>query len=126
MIHMGHKQAHEYGLSHHLASVRAINIPVLELLNNLDVTFNKLKKIGKKIVKEDRADSILFGCMTMSFAGLEKRLEKEIGIPVLNAGRVALKTIESMISMDISHSDTAYPYPVKLKKIKNNKLKITK
>ena len=80
----------------------------------------------KKIVKEDRADSILFGCMTMSFAGLEKRLEKEIGIPVLNAGRVALKTIESMISMDISHSDTAYPYPVKLKKIKNNKLKITK
>ena len=126
MIHMGYKQAHEYGLSHHLASVRAINIPVLELLNDLDVTFNRLKKIGKKIVKEDRSDSILFGCMTMSFAGLEKKLEKEIGIPVLNAGRVALKTIESMISMNISHSKTAYPYPAKLKKIKNNKIKISK
>ena len=126
MIHMGHKQAHEYGLSHHLSSVRAINIPVLELLNDLDFTFNKLKKLGKKIVKEDRADSVLFGCMTMSFAGLEKKLEKEIGIPVLNAGRVALKTLESMISMEISHSVTAYAYPVKLKKIKKNKIKISK
>lgn len=126
MIHMGHKQVHEYGLSHHLSSIRAINIPVLELLNDLDFTFNELKKLGKKIVKEDRADSILFGCMTMSFAGLEKKLEKEIGIPVLNAGRVALKTLESLISMKISHSETAYPYPEKLKNIKKNKIKISK
>jgi allantoin racemase len=126
MIHMGHKQVHEYGLSHHLSSVRAINIPVLELLNDLDFTFNELKKLGKKIVKEDRADSVLFGCMTMSFAGLEKKLEKEIGIPVLNAGRVALKTLESMISMEISHSEKAYPYPAKLKNIKKNKIKISK
>ena len=44
MISMGYKQVHEYGLSHHLASVRAINIPVLELLNDLDLTFNKLQK----------------------------------------------------------------------------------
>ena len=91
-----------------------------------DETFNELKKLGKKIVKEDKADSILFGCMTMSFAGLEKKLEKEIGIPVLNAGRVALKTLESLISMKISHSETAYPYPEKLKNIKKNKIKISK
>ena len=32
MLNMAEKQVHEYGLDHHLASVRAINIPVLELL----------------------------------------------------------------------------------------------
>ncbi len=125
MISMGEKQVHEYGLSHHLASVRAVNIPVLELLNDLDFTFKKIKKIGKQITKEDRADSVLFGCMTMSFAGLEKKLEDEIGIPVLNAGRVALKTAESLISMSLSHSKLAYPFPTKLKKNKQRK-KITK
>ena len=126
MISMGYKQVHEYGLSHHLASVRAINIPVLELLNDLDLTFNKLQKLGKQIVKEDRADCILFGCMTMSFAGLEKKLEKELEIPVLNAGRVALKTLESMLSMGLKHSEIAYPYPVKLNSKKKTYLKKNK
>ena len=126
MISMGYKQVHEYGLSHHLASVRAINIPVLELLNDLDLTFNKLQKLGKQIVKEDRADCILFGCMTMSFAGLEKKLEKELEIPVLNAGRVALKTLESTLSMGLKHSEIAYPYPVKLNSKKKTYLKKNK
>lgn len=126
MINMGHKQVHEYGLSHHLASVKAVNIPVLELLNNLDLTYKKILKLGKKIVDDDMADCILFGCMTMSFAGLDKKLEDKLGIPVLNAGRVALKNAESLVSMEISHSKKAYPFPTKLKKNKkiiNQKIK---
>ena len=126
MINMGHKQVHEYGLNHHLASVRAVNIPVLELLNDLDFTYKKILKLGEKIVKEDMGDAILFGCMTMSFAGLDKKLEDKLGIPVLNAGRVALKTAESLISMKISHSKNAYPFPAKLVKKKKNKLTIKK
>jgi allantoin racemase len=120
---MGYKQVHEYGLNHHLASVRAINIPVLELLNDLDFTYKKILRLGEKIVKEDRADAILFGCMTMSFSGLDKKLEDKLGIPVLNAGRVALKQAESLISMNISHSKMAYPFPEKLKKKKLKKRK---
>ena len=123
MLSMGYKQVHEYGLNHHLASVRAINIPVLELLNDLDFTYKKILRLGEKIVKEDRADAILFGCMTMSFSGLDKKLEDKLGIPVLNAGRVALKQAESLISMDISHSKMAYPFPEKLKKKKLKKKK---
>ena len=96
------------------------------MLNDLDLTFNKLQKLGKQIVKEDRADCILFGCMTMSFAGLEKKLEKELEIPVLNAGRVALKTLESMLSMGLKHSEIAYPYPVKLNSKKKTYLKKNK
>ena len=123
MLSMGYKQVHEYGLNHHLASVRAINIPVLELLNDLDFTYKKILKLGEKIVKEDRADAILFGCMTMSFSCLDKKLEDKLGIPVLNAGRVALKQAESLISMNISHSKMAYPFPEKLKKKKLKKRK---
>ena len=54
--------------------------------------------------------------MTMSFSGLDKKLEKKLGIPVLNAGRVSLKTAESLLSMGISHSKKTYPFPSKLKK----------
>ena len=45
MLNMAEKQVHEYGLDHHLASVRAINIPVLELLKDLDVTYKKMSKL---------------------------------------------------------------------------------
>ena len=114
-----------YGVSSKLASVTPVNIPVLELLNDLDFTYKKILKLAQKIVKEDRADAILFGCMTMSFAGLDKKLEDKIGIPVLNAGRVSLKIAESLVSMEISHSKQAYPFPAKLKKksLKNKKVK---
>ena len=97
MLNMAEKQVHEYGLDHHLASVRAINIPVLELLKDLDVTYKKMSKLADKIVNEDRADAILLGCMTMSFSGLDKKIEKKTGIPVLNAGRTSLKFAESLL-----------------------------
>ncbi|MDC6448045.1 aspartate/glutamate racemase family protein [Alphaproteobacteria bacterium] len=115
MLNMASNQVHEYGLSHHLASVRAINIPVLELLKDLNLTYKKMLKLGEKIVNEDRADAILLGCMTMSFSGLDKKLEKKLGIPVLNAGRVSLKMAESLLSMEMSHSKKTYPFPPKLK-----------
>lgn len=114
MLNMAEKQVHEYGLDHHLASVRAINIPVLELLKDLNLTYKKMSALGEKIVKKDRADAILLGCMTMSFSGLDKKLEKKLGIPVLNAGRVSLKMAESLLSMQISHSKNTYPFPPKL------------
>ena len=115
MLNMAEKQVHEYGLNSHLASVRAINIPVLELLKDLNLTYKKMSILGNKIVNEDRADAILLGCMTMSFSGLDKKLEKKLGVPVLNAGRVSLKTAESLMSMELSHSKKTYPFPAKLK-----------
>ena len=77
--------------------------------------------LGNKIVNEDRADAILLGCMTMSFSGLDKKLEKKLGVPVLNAGRVSLKTAESLLSMELSHSKKTYPFPAKLKIKKSSK-----
>ena len=123
MLNMCFKQVHEYGLDSHLASVRAVNIPVLELLNDLNFTYKKILKLGEKIVEEDRAEAILFGCMTMSFAGLDKKLQDKLGVPVLNAGSVGLKAAESFLSMDLSHSKRAYPFPAKLKNKKINKKK---
>ena len=123
MLNMAEKQVHEYGLDHHLASVRAINIPVLELLKDLDVTYKKMSKLADKIVNEDRADAILLGCMTMSFSGLDKKIEKKTGIPVLNAGRTSLKFAESLLSMDLSHSKITYPFPPKLAKTQKEKKK---
>ena len=55
-----------------------------------------------------------------------EKLEKELEIPVLNAGRVALKTLESMLSMGLKHSEIAYPYPVKLNSKKKTYLKKNK
>ena len=82
-----------------------------------------MSKLADKIVNEDRADAILLGCMTMSFSGLDKKIEKKTGIPVLNAGRTSLKFAESLLSMDLSHSKLTYPFPPKLAKTQKEKKK---
>lgn len=102
------------GVREKLASVRATGIPVLELMTDPAATRERLIEVAAACVKEDRADSFLFGCMTMSFLDLADDIAAEVGAPAINAGRAALKQAETLVSMGLSHSKTAWPAPAKM------------
>ena len=51
-----------YGVPSKLASVKAVDIPVLELENDLNETVNQLKIKSVEAIKENNADVIIFGC----------------------------------------------------------------
>jgi allantoin racemase len=108
-------QAMLAGVHHKLASVLSADIPVLELMNDRDATMRRMVEVGRRAVERDRADAIALGCMTMSFLGVADALSAELGVPVINAGKAALKAAENLISQGLSHSKRAYPIPPKLR-----------
>lgn len=55
-----------------------------------------------KAVKEDGAEVLILGCAGM--AGLDKEIEKIVGVPVIDAVVSAIMTIESFIRYRVSTS----------------------
>jgi len=62
----------------------------------------KLIQEGEKAVKEDRAEVLILGCAGM--AGMDKEIEKEVGVPVIDGVVSALLMIESLIRYGVSTS----------------------
>jgi allantoin racemase len=106
--------AQRAGVRDKLASVRATNIAVLELMNDPEMTKSRMIEVAGACVRQDRADAFLFGCMTMSFLGMADEISAAVGAPAVNAARAALKQAETLVSMGISHSKIAFPTPAKM------------
>lgn len=100
-------------LEERLASVRAVEVPVLNLATERSHVIEAFVQEGKKAIEEDGADVLIPGCMSMAFLGIAEDVQKELRIPVLNPAAVALKTAELFVHLGLSHSKKAYPSPPK-------------
>jgi len=102
------------GLSRQLASVRAIDVPVLELDDHSRI-LEGLVDQSVRAVEEDGAHVIILGCTGM--AGLAREVEKGLkkrgigDVPVIDPGILALKIAEALADMGLSHSKRSYPVP---------------
>ncbi len=101
------------GLDKRLASVRAVGIPVLELRQDVERTMSRLVGEAQKAKLEDRADTVILGCMSMAFMGISGKIQEELDIPVVDPAWVSLKILEGLVFCRLSHSKKAYPYPQK-------------
>jgi allantoin racemase len=100
-------------LEQRLASVRAVEIPVLNLAKERPRVIEAFAQEGRKALEEDGADVLIPGCMSMAFLRIAEDVQKELGIPVLNPAAVALKTAELFVRLGLSTSKRAYPFPPK-------------
>src|SRR5437762_2821467 len=69
---------------------------------------------GLDALREDGADLLVLGCMSMGFLGITDDLQKRLDVPVVNPVTASLKTAEAVVAMGLSHSKVAYPMPRKL------------
>lgn len=102
------------GVGDKLASVRAIDIPVLELHDDREQTIDATIREGRRAIEEDRADTLILGCMSMGFLEVAEAVAPELGVPVLNPGRCSLKFAETLVGAGVTHSRRAYLTPPKL------------
>lgn len=98
-----------YGLSHKLASARAINIPVLELSKDIERTLNALVEESNKAIEEDGAKSIILGCTGMT--GLGEKLAEHLDVPVLDPLLVTVKFAEMLVRLGLKQSKLTFPTP---------------
>ena len=106
--------ARKVGIDKKLASVRAVNIPVLDLATDFEKTKNRMIEEARKAKEIDKAEVIVLGCMSMAFMMVSDEMQQKLGIPVVNPAIVSLKVLEGLIEGNLSHSKAAYPVPRKL------------
>jgi allantoin racemase len=113
-IAMTERQIRNTGVGEKLASVRAVNIPVLELHHDRERTIEATVEAGRAAIAQDRADTLILGCMSMGFLEIAEAVAPELGLPVLNPGKTALKFAEATVGAELTHSRRAYMTPPKL------------
>jgi len=87
---------HHYGLAARCASIRTTGMPVLALEKASPTeTYQLILNAARQAVEQDGAEVICLGCAGMT--GMDKSLEKELGIPVIDGVIGALKLLEGMV-----------------------------
>jgi allantoin racemase len=105
------RKVKEYGFDTKVASVRSVEVPVLELEKKRSEVKAKLLAESKKAIIEDEASAIILGCTGM--VGMAEELQKVIGVPVIDPAVASIKLAECLVEMKVSHSKSAYPEPPK-------------
>ncbi len=108
-------RASVYGLRDKLASVRAVEIPVLELETDRERLVRALTDEAVLAVEQDGAHVMLFGCTGM--LGTAEAVERQLaergydGVPVIDSMVWAIKQAEAIVDMGLRHSKRTWPVP---------------
>jgi allantoin racemase len=93
------------GLDRRAASVRAAHVPVLELADQ-ERAFTAILAQARLALEEDGAQAIVLGCTGMS--QVAARLQKELGVPVIDPAEASIQLAEVYVRMGLSGSRAAY------------------
>ena len=89
-----------------MAGVRALNIPVAELRDDPKATIRYLSKLCQRAVEEERADTLVLGCLGLAEYG--DALEQEFGIKVIDPAFLALAWAEMAARLNLRPSRRSY------------------
>jgi allantoin racemase len=104
------------GLDGKLASVRPLEMSVLEMDAEPERTKARILEVAGAAVAEDGAEVIILGCAGL--AGYAADVERALGVVVLDPSPIALKMAEMLASLGLKHSKRglyAYPPPKQFK-----------
>ncbi|MEX0344341.1 MAG: aspartate/glutamate racemase family protein [Rhizobiaceae bacterium] len=107
-------QAKLFGAWEKFASVRAVDIPVLDLEQDPGGTRETLTEQALLAVEKDGADVVIFGCTGMlgcAEAVRQGLLSRGYDIPVIDPVPVTVRVAASLAASGLSHSKVAYELP---------------
>ena len=110
---MIHHNARKLGVTGNLASVRAVDIPVLSLEEG-GLLKERLLEQARLAIDEDGAEAIVLGCTGMlGLAGDLMRALAEVGlpVPVVDPTAAAIGYLQLLIRAGVAHSKRTYPPP---------------
>jgi allantoin racemase len=111
-VRSSYELARKVGVGDKLASVKSVDVPVLEVRKHQQSTYDALRRVAREAIERDRADVLTMGCASLSFYA--EWLQKEMQIPVVNCLVAALKMAELQVSMGLMYSPLSYPTPPKI------------
>ncbi|MEZ5826128.1 MAG: aspartate/glutamate racemase family protein [Geminicoccaceae bacterium] len=91
-----------YGLASRCASVRASDVPVLDLESRAGPALERISAEIERAKDDDRAEAIVLGCAGM--ADLAAELSKKHGLPVVDGVASAVTLTESLVRLGLRTS----------------------
>jgi allantoin racemase len=96
------EQVRAAGLEAKLASVRPLNMTVLDMDRDPVCTKARLIEVSRAAAEEDGAEVVVLGCAGL--AGYAADVEAATGMKVLDPTPIAVKTAELLVSLGLRHS----------------------
>lgn len=109
----------QYGMRERCAAIEPLNISVLDVEKNKEESIKKLIEVGKKAVSKG-AEVLILGCAGMT--GMKERIEKELGVPVIDPVECGYKVLEMMVKGNFKISKKGLYMAPPEKKIKKSEL----
>jgi allantoin racemase len=106
--------AKTYGVSESMASIRVVNIPVLEIGADLALLKAALAHQAAEAVEHDGADAIVLGCT--GFFGCAEFIAADLAarglsVPVIDPIPTTVLAAAALVRAGLSHSKRTYPTP---------------
>lgn len=103
-----------YGMAERLASVRAVDVPVLEINDTKEILYGRLSTEALAAVTEDKANVIVLGCT--GFLGCAQAVADALkaagfDIPVIDPLPTAVMVAAGLVDAGLTHSLATYPLP---------------
>lgn len=102
----------QYGFERRCRGIHGTDIAVLELDDPASDAYARILASSREALAHDRSDAIVLGCAGM--ADLCRRLQGELGVPVIDGVATAVKLAEGLVSLGLGTSkrgDYASPLP---------------
>jgi len=103
------RQIHADHLSSQLASVRVVDIGVLDIDHADESIVDTMVEEARLAVERDGAEAVIPGCMSLAFMQVHDRIADELGIPFVDPVAVSLETATSWGRHGLTHSQVTYP-----------------
>lgn len=89
-----------------IASIRSMNTPVRTIVSDLERGREALVREASAALREDGAEAIYLGSMTLPTLGLTKMLREELNVPVYDPLRIAIQTAVEVITSRLGEVNT--------------------
>ena len=109
VVPLFHDLTLKYGVAEKIASVRTIEVPVLDLEKRWNEVKEALAREGREAVEKDGAEAIILGCTGM--IGMAEELRDVLKVPVVDPAPAALLVAEALVRLKLSQSRIKYPTP---------------
>ncbi|WP_262694108.1 aspartate/glutamate racemase family protein [Kordiimonas aquimaris] len=114
VIPMINNLAKIYGLAEKMVSSRVIDMPVLNIEQDIEKTQEKLAEASLEAIRDDGADVIVLGCT--GFLGCAEKIIERLkfegyDVPVIDPIPLTVMTASALIDVGLTHSKKTYAPP---------------
>jgi allantoin racemase len=101
----------QYGFERRCKGIHGTDIAVLELDDPASDAYSRIRDAAGTALQRDRSGAIVLGCAGM--ADLCLRLQRELGVPVIDGVAAAVKLAESLVTLGLGTSKRGdYAVPI--------------